>query len=63
MAFSVDVKRFDKCIDHLARGIYFHDYQEKWTGSTKQLRPSLVALDRETNEKAVAVNSWNQESD
>ncbi|MCP4359260.1 MAG: hypothetical protein GY796_14705 [Chloroflexi bacterium] len=43
IAFDVDEERFGKAITHIAKGLYYHRYQEKWTEEMFVASPNLVA--------------------
>lgn len=42
--FTVDLKRFDSVIHHIACGIYFHHLGEKWFKNSKVISNALIDL-------------------
>lgn len=44
MAFKVDKERFDRGIDHIARGLYFHEFSNIWRGRIVIRSSALLAL-------------------
>ena len=54
MAFKIDRKRFDTAIEHIARGIYFFKYNEKFSGSVEIFTEGLMDL---SSPDCVDVNS------
>lgn len=47
IAFTVDKQRFGNAVDCIARAIYFHQYQVKWTEKFRVDSPTLVAVDHQ----------------
>jgi len=43
IAFTIDRERFDKTQDHIARGLYYSHYSEKWLSQLVILSSSLYA--------------------
>lgn len=44
LTFTVDKARFDKSLDWVARGLYFHHYHEKWSGELMVVSPDMFAI-------------------
>lgn len=57
-AFEVDWRRFEKCMCHIAAGIYYHHTRRRWTGSYRVVTDAFAFL---TGPKAQALNATMKE--
>lgn len=45
-ACLVDMKRFNGSMEAIVKGLYFHEYGERWTHGVLIVSPSLLSIDR-----------------
>ena len=64
LAFKVDIDRFDRAIDWIARGLYYNQHQKSWSARLRIESPAMLFLEgknalnanRILNHMGVAVN-------
>ena len=62
--FHVDRPRFDRAIDHIARGVYLHHFNDKYTGKTDVMSYSLFDVSSPNRQRVnIALQEWRQYSD
>ena len=50
-AYSIDLKRFDSVLSHIARGLYYHHTQTKWEGPALVMSNELRDLSSKNSEE------------
>ena len=55
---------FDRAIDHIARGVYFHHFNNKYTGKTDVMSYSLFDVSIPNRQRVnTTLQEWRQSSD